>query len=429
MKIKYMKLKKVLFTTFFLCALSLGYAQENFRGTVVQQRYIRLEFESPVKLQESVTMSIKRLELGRYQIPYHTEVERFIQSLDVGLAHTVLEAVLELGSDSSGMFQYEDHAVKQGYSYIYWLQSPGGIIINGPLCLKVRDPNVWLSQEKIEHTMDRLTRIHPNVVEKRTFGKTRNSNPINGLLAGNLNNAIALIGNIHAGESGAELLLYSIEQILAHNIDLLKKTGIIIIPALNIDSRNRLINGIPDYQRKNINGVDLNRNFPAAWEMVDSSYSLLTNDPFSATYRGTFPASEPETKTVIRMLETYKPKVVFAYHWMGCITGSTLLAYTKKTEVLPELHRYAEHFIDGFYENARKSPGYKLIENNQPGTLPRYCVTKYNIPAYDVEGNREDPVLLRAHTDMATEEDLHAYQQKHYRAILNVLQYLSHATD
>ncbi len=423
-----MKLKKIFFTIFFLCALSLGYAQENFKGTVVQQRYIRLEYKSSVKLQESITMSIKRLELGRYLIPYWG-VERFIQSLDVGSVNTMFEAALELRSDSSGIFQYEDHAVKQGYSYIYWLQSPSGKIIAGPLCLKVRDPNVWLSQKKIEHTMDRLTRIHPNVVEKHTFGKTRKGNLINGLLVGNLNNAIALIGNIHAGESGAELHLYTIEQILEHNKDLLNKAGIIIITALNIDSRNRLINGIPDYQRKNIDGVDLNRNFPAAWEVVDSSYSLLTNDPFSATYRGHSPASEPETKTVIRMIETYKPKVVFSYHWMGCITGSTLLAYTKKTEVLPELHQYAECFNEGFYENTRNPPKYKIIESNKPGTLHRYCITKHNIPAYDVEGNREEPVLIRAHSDMATEEDLRAYQQKHYRAILNVLQYLSRATD
>ena len=85
-------------------------------------------------------MSIKRLELGRYLIPYWG-VERFIQSLDVGSATTVIEATLE--SDSSGsMFQYEDHAVKQGRSYVYWLQSPGGKIIAGPLCRKVRDPNV-----------------------------------------------------------------------------------------------------------------------------------------------------------------------------------------------------------------------------------------------------------------------------------------------
>ncbi|NOY96744.1 MAG: hypothetical protein GXO81_10315, partial [Chlorobi bacterium] len=216
-----MKLKKTFFAISFLCALFHGYAQGNLKGTVVQQRYISLSFKSPVKLQGPIPVSIKRLELGRYQIPYSLEVERFIQSLDIRSATTAFEATLEAETDSSGIFQYEDHAVKQGYSYIYWLQSPSGKIIAGPLCCKIRDPNVWWPQEKIESAMGRLAQTYPNVVGKHTFGKTREGNPINGLLIGNLNNACALIGNIHAGESGAELLLYSIEQILAHNKDLL----------------------------------------------------------------------------------------------------------------------------------------------------------------------------------------------------------------
>lgn len=344
-----MKLKKIIFTIFFLYTLSLVYAQENFEGTVVQQRFIRLKFKSRVKLQEPIKVSIKRLELGHYLIPYEG-VDRFIQNLDVGSAPTVSEATLELESDSSGMFQYENYAVKQGHSYIYWLKSASNEIIAGPLCLKVRDPNVWWSQEKIELTMDRLTRIYSDVVEKHTFGKTCKGEPINGLVVGNPNNAIALIGYVHAGESGAELFLYSIEQILAQNKDLLSIAGVIVIPVLNIDSRNRLINGIPDYQRKNINGVDLNRNFPVYWEKVDSAYGCLTNDPFSDTYRGPSPSSEPETQAIIKMIETYKPKVLYSYHWGGCITGSNLLSYTKKTEILPVLYQYAEWFNKGFYE-------------------------------------------------------------------------------
>lgn len=419
-----MQYKNIFFTFLFLFELSLCYAQEDFKGTVVQQRYIKLEFKTSVKIQESITVNIKRLELGRDQIPYEG-VKRFIQNLDVGSAPTVFTGILELESDSSGMFQYEDHAVKQGCSYIYWLQSPSGKIIAGPLCRKVRDPNVWWSQEKIEFTMDSLTRIYPNIIKKQTFGKTSEGNPINGILVGNLNNAIVLIGNTHAGESGAELHLYTIEQILAHNIDLLNKAGIIIIPALNIDSRNRLINGIPDYQRTNSNGVDLNRNFPADWEMVDSSYGIQSNDPLSSTYRGPSPASEPETKTVIQIIETYKPKVVFDYHWMGCITGNSLLSYTKKTEVLPELNRYAEWFNEGFYENTMNAPKYIIIESNKPGTVQRYCVGEHNIPAFSIEGNTQDSILNRAHSDMATKEDLREFQQKHYHAILNVLMKLS----
>jgi len=433
-----MRPKKIFFTIFFLWASAIGYTQENFEGTVVQQRFIRLKFKSPVKLQEPVKVNIKRMELGRYQIPYSngnqipysSGVERFIQSFDIAPAPVIFEATLELESDSSGMVKYEDHTITQGYSYIYWIQSRGGKIIAGPLCLKVRDPNLWWSQEKIELTMDSLTRFYPNVVRKHTFGKTREGNPINGLLVGNLNNAIVLIGNNHAGESGAELHLYTIEQILANNKDLLNKAGIIIIPVLNIDSRNCLINGIPDYQRANSNGVDLNRNFPADWETVDSSYGVQTNDPFSSTYRGPSPASEPETKTVIRMIETYKPKVIFDYHWMGCITGNSLLSYIKKTEILPELHQYAKCFNEGFYENTKNPPKYRMIESSDhPGTLPRYCIIKKNIPAYSVEGNNQEPILNRASSDMATEEDLHEYQQKHYHAILSVLKYLSNTTD
>lgn len=59
------------------------------------------------------------------------------------------------------------------------------------------------------------------------------------------------------------------------------------------------------------------------------------------------------------------------------------------------------------------------------GNIPVYCILKYNIPAYDIEGDTQNPVLERAISDMATEEDLHAYQQKHYHAILNVLRCLS----
>ncbi|MBN2312914.1 MAG: hypothetical protein JXM79_03225 [Sedimentisphaerales bacterium] len=418
-----MSLKNGVGVFVILLVVSTGYAQEHFTGTVIEQRYVRLEFKSHVRLQKSVTLRIKRLELGRYSVPYAEHIDTFIHSLDVGAATPLSEIPL----DSSEGFQYDDHKVKRGYTYVYWLESPGSELIAGPLCRKVRDPDVWWSQEKIERKMDDLTASYPSMVEKRTFGKTAIGNLINGLLVGRLDNAILLIGNTHAGESGAELHLYTIEHILAQNKDLLEKNGLIVVPVLNIDSRNRLIEGIAKYQRTNGNGVDLNRNYPVDWETVDSSYGVQSDDPFSGTYRGPSPGSEPETKTIIGIVETYKPKVVFDYHWMGCITGCNLLAYTSKTEMVPDLNRFAHYFYEGYHKGTPNPPKHRITKSTKSGTTQRYCAQEHHIPAYSVEGNRIDPILDRARSDMATEEDLSAYQQKHYHAILCVLQHLSHS--
>lgn len=416
-----MNFKNFFFAVFSL-VVSLGHAQENFEGTVVQQRYVKLSFDSPVKIKEPLHLKIKRIELGRYMIPYSGSDE-FIQSQDAGRAFTIFDGVLK--PDRSGFIKFEDHDVNVRYSYIYWLESVSGKQIAGPLGLKIRDPDIWWSQEKIENDMDGLSEEYPGVVTKHTFGKTVENNPVNGLSIGNPDNVIALIGYTHAGESGAELLLYAAERILADHRELLNNAGLVIIPVVNIDSRDRLIKGIPGYQRKNSNGVDLNRNYPANWDVVDDSYGILTTDPFAGTYRGPSPASEPETKAVIEMIGRYRPKVFFDYHWMGTLTGGRLISYVGQTEVLSKQELYAELFQQGFYEDIKDPPSNKLGKRTWPGTTQRYCVEIHNIPAFTVEGNKKNPALKRAHADMATEEDLREYQQKHYRAILNLLQYLS----
>jgi hypothetical protein len=414
LKIKPMNLKNLFITSFFLSAILICNAQENFNGSVVKQNYIQLSFKTNVKLQDTISISIKRLEIDHYLIPYGG-IERFVNTQDFGSA-TLLSKVM-LGN--SGIIQYEDHKVKPGNAYIYWLQSPGGNKIAGPLFLKVRDPDMWWSQEKIDSTIDWLVQTQPEIVKKHTFGKTVEGNVINGLLVGNLNNPILLIGYTHAGESGAELLLYSIEKILTDNKRLLDKTGIIVIPVLNIDSRNLLINGIPGYLRKNSNGVDLNRNYPADWD-VNS-----TKDPYSGTYRGPAPGSEPETQSIIRAIDQFKPKLVLDYHWMGTITGCNLLSYTEQPEILPELNQYAKCFYDGYYKNAQNPPEVKISKSSNTATTTRYCVQIKNIPAFTVEGDRLDPILARTHNDLANNEDLKISQGKHYQALISVLEYVS----
>ena len=76
---------------------------------------------------------------------------------------------------------------------------------------------------------------------------------------------------------------------------------LILIPCLNPD-------GIKAKTRTNANGVDLNRNFPASsWEKIP----LANNNSY---YPGIKPASEPETKIIVDLINKYNFKKIVAVH-------------------------------------------------------------------------------------------------------------------
>jgi hypothetical protein len=66
-------------------------------------------------------------------------------------------------------------------------------------------------------------------------------------------------------------------------------------------------------------GVDPNRNFPTAWKYDDEGSS---GDPTSETYRGTGPASEPETRALDGLMRSVRFKMQINYH-----TAAELLLY------------------------------------------------------------------------------------------------------
>ena len=111
------------------------------------------------------------------------------------------------------------------------------------------------------------------------------------VLGNKTNPSVIVIGVIHGDEPQGEYLIK--EYFKSHT-----NTALLMIPCLNKT-------GYEKGTRTNINGVDLNRNFPAKnWVEGDKGNY----------YGGGSPASEEETRYVMSLVEKYNPKTILTLH-------------------------------------------------------------------------------------------------------------------
>ncbi len=105
---------------------------------------------------------------------------------------------------------------------------------------------------------------------------------------------VMIIGTIHGSEPAGEPLVYRLSGYLKANQELLEGRRVILLPLTNPDGR--AIN-----QRHNVNGIDLNRNFPAPNFKVTDKH-------------GRVPLSEPESRTIKAAMDKYQPDRIVSIH-------------------------------------------------------------------------------------------------------------------
>jgi len=351
------------------------------------------------------------------------DYDEYFEGLDWREAELIFKGILPVINRRK--FEYADDKVEIGKTYAYWVDLGDDNLPTGPAPVRVRDSQVWWPQAATEHRMAALASACPGKVKLKQFGMTVNGRPLNGLIAGNSDRCVALIGTIHAGESGPELIIPAIERLSRENAALLEKVGVAVMPSVNIDERERLVNGHPPYLRGNANGVDINRNFDADWEEVCYEYGLVSSDPDSMTYRGNAPESEPETRAILKFVEETRPMVVLSFHCLASICNARFLfssAAAADKDFVGNCRQIGDIYGRGMYPDMEVDPG--IGPGCTAGSLSAWLYQRHRIIGLDLEYDgyeRARPAL----TDLTTRELVEEYQRRHCQGLIALMSSLA----
>jgi murein peptide amidase A len=116
--------------------------------------------------------------------------------------------------------------------------------------------------------------------------------PIESLVLGNGSYKVALCGSMHGDEPQSVTLVDQLARELRRHPEILRDCTILIVRTANPD-------GLHGRSAYNVQGVDLNRNFPAPnWHGLRDNRS------------GSRPGSEAETRAVMQLLEEFRPALL-----------------------------------------------------------------------------------------------------------------------
>lgn len=281
-----------------------------------------------------------------------------------------------------------------------------------------------LHYEELEDIYNRLN--NSTIVKLEIIGKSFDKKNIYSIEIGNGNDQIMFEGNIHAVEIAPALFLtkYAVDIVNEYEnnnkdiMNLLNNHKIVIVPTANPDGYEYTLFGRKtinnkdsfvyindsdiqkDYYKANINGVDLNRNFPSqtgGLYFTDNkpSYTLVTEKSTQRMeyFPGYSLASEPETQALI--------------YWM--------YKHYKNSHAYISVHSAGQIIYNG---KPSLSDEFNKLSSECASIVNKY--TNYEIlgKEFEDEGYGNDGTS----TDMIS-EIIHGYKMSHITGRLSTTQY------
>jgi protein MpaA len=130
------------------------------------------------------------------------------------------------------------------------------------------------------------------------YGHSAQNRPLTAYILGNGANTTLIFGDFHGDERNTPGVVENLRTYLKQHPAELTGRRVILVPYANPDGWNART-------RVNAHKVDINRNFPYGWKPVGRA------DRYNP---GPSAASEPETKAIMSLLQTYHPNKIVSIH-------------------------------------------------------------------------------------------------------------------